>query len=163
LPQFREFAAALVPAAGSQSESQTTSGLTKGNSMKYRIEPIYALALGIVPGAAVGAALVQGLHAQSGPPAYYIAEVTEITNPDDFGSVASEVPATIQKYGGQYLVRGGRGDAVEGDGPKRIIVIAWKSMADAHKWYNSPEYSAIRPIRLRSSKARSFIVEGVPN
>jgi uncharacterized protein (DUF1330 family) len=58
-------------------------------------------------------------------------------------------------------VRGGKTEALEGEPPKRIIVIAFKSMADAQRWYASPEYSAIRPIRQRTAKARGFIVEGL--
>jgi len=131
--------------------------------MKYRMQQKYALVLGMVGGAAVGAALVEALHAQSSPPAYFVAEISEITNPEDFGIYGSKLPATVQKYGGQYLVRGGRVDALEGDAPKRCVIQAWKSMADAHRWYDSPEYSEIRPIRQRSAKTRAFFVEGVPN
>jgi uncharacterized protein (DUF1330 family) len=113
-------------------------------------------------GVAIGATAIGALNAQSGPPAYYINELSEVTNPDDFKTYAAGAPATVEKYGGRYLARGGKADALEGDPPKRIIVITFKSMADAHKWYDSSEYSAIRPIRQRSAKARNFIVEGVP-
>ena len=84
-----------------------------------------------------------------------------MSNPDRFNTYAAGVPATVEKYGGHYLVRGGKTEALEGEPPKRIIVTAFKSMADAQRWYASPEYSAIRPIRQRSAKTRGFIVEGV--
>jgi len=51
---------------------------------------------------------------------------------------------------------GGKADALEGDPPKRtIVVITFKSMADAHKWYDSPEYSAIS--RYASARRRRAI------
>ena len=121
----------------------------------------YKLGLALLTGIAIGAVAVKGLNAQASPPAYYIAEVFEVTNPDDFKTYAAGVPATVEKYGGHYLARGGKADALEGDPPKRIIVTAFKSAADAHAWYDSPEYSAIRPIRQRSARSRNFIVEGL--
>jgi len=45
--------------------------------------------------------------------------------------------------------------------PKRIVIVTFDSVEAARKWYDSPEYSAIKPIRQRSAKARGFIVEGV--
>jgi len=121
------------------------------------------LGLALLAGAAIGALAVKGLNAQSGPPAYYIAELLEVTNPDDFKTYIAGVPATVEKYGGRYLARGGKAEALEGEPPKRIIVTAFKSASDAHKWYDSPEYSAIRPIRQRAAKSRNFIVEGLPD
>jgi uncharacterized protein (DUF1330 family) len=125
------------------------------------MKSLYKLGLVLLAGVAIGAAVGKGLNAQSSPPAYYLNEV-EVTNPDAYKPYAAGVPATVEKYGGRFLTRGGKADALEGDPPKRIVVIVFKSMADAHKWYDSPEYSAIRPIRQRSAKARNFIVEGVP-
>jgi uncharacterized protein (DUF1330 family) len=123
--------------------------------------PHVKLATALIAGVVIGAVAMKGLNAQSGPPAYYIAELFEVTNPDDFKTYSARVAATVEKYGGRYLARGGKADALEGDPPKRIIVTAFKSMADARAWYNSPEYSVIRPIRQRSAKSRNFIVEGV--
>lgn len=119
--------------------------------------------LALLIGVAIGAVAVKGLNAQASPPAYCIAEVFEVTNPDDMKTYAAAVPATAEKYGGRYLARGGKADALEGDPPTRIIVIAFKSAADAHKWYDSSEYSAVRPIRQRSARSRNFIVEGLPD
>jgi uncharacterized protein (DUF1330 family) len=122
----------------------------------------FGVAVALLAGIALGSLGMQILKAQKLPPAFYIAEVFEVTNQDQFNTYAAGVPATIEKYGGHYLVRGGKTQALEGDPPKRIIVTAFKSIADAQRWYDSVEYSAIRPIRQRSAKARGFIVEGVP-
>ena len=121
----------------------------------------YGVAVAMLAGIALGSLGMQVLGAQKSPSAFYIAEVFEVSNPDQFNTYAAGVPATVEKYGGHYLVRGGKTEALEGEPPKRIIVTAFKSMADAQRWYASPEYSAIRPIRQRSAKTRGFIVEGV--
>jgi uncharacterized protein (DUF1330 family) len=59
-------------------------------------------------------------------------------------------------------VRGGQTASLEGDQPKRIVMITFDSMAQAQAWYDSPAYRAIRPIRLQSAKSRVYIVEGAP-
>jgi uncharacterized protein (DUF1330 family) len=121
----------------------------------------YKVPAAMLVGIALGSLGMQMLKAQKSPPAFYIAEV-EVSNPDQFNTYAAAVPATVEKYGGHYLVRGGgKTDALEGEPPKRITVIFFRSMADAQRWFASPEYSAIKPIRQRSAKARGFIAEGV--
>jgi uncharacterized protein (DUF1330 family) len=122
----------------------------------------YVIALAVVAGAVLGAFGARTLMAQKPPTGYYIAEVFDVTNQDEFNTYAAGVPATIAKYGGRYLVRGGKTQSLEGEPPKRIIVMTFESAEAARKWYDSPEYSAIKPIRQRSAKARGFIVEGVP-
>jgi uncharacterized protein (DUF1330 family) len=41
------------------------------------------------------------------------------------------------------------------------VVIQFDSSEQAHAWYNSPAYAAIRPVRQAATKGRMFIVEGV--
>ncbi len=62
-----------------------------------------------------------------------------LTNRDQFNTYAAGVATTIEKYGGHYLVRGGKTVSLEGEEPKRIVVIAFNSVSAAEKWYNSPE------------------------
>jgi uncharacterized protein (DUF1330 family) len=126
----------------------------------YEVKRNYGMAAATLVGIALGSFGMQMLRAQKSPSAFYVAEVSEVSDQDQFNAYAAGVPATVEKYGGHYLVRGGKTEALEGEPPKRIIVTAFKSMADAERWYASPEYSALRPIRQRSAKARGFIVEG---
>ena len=94
-------------------------------------------------------------------PAYFVAEL-EITNPAAMEPYRAEVPATIAQYGGRYLARGGATELVEaGPEPKRIVIVEFADAAAAKRWYHSPEYQKILPIRLATSTGRAFIVEGV--
>jgi uncharacterized protein (DUF1330 family) len=94
-------------------------------------------------------------------PAYFVAEL-EITNPAAMEPYRAEVPATIAQYGGRYLARGGATELVEaGPEPKRIVIVEFADAAAAKRWYHSPEYQKILPIRLANSTGRVFIVEGL--
>jgi uncharacterized protein (DUF1330 family) len=119
------------------------------------------IALGLVAGIVIGAVGNRSLTAQKPPMSYAIGEVLEVSNQDDYNSYAAGVPATVAKYGGRYLVRGGKTESLEGEPPKRIVVLAFDAQDGAARWYASPEYSVLRPIRQRASRARLFVVEGV--
>jgi len=94
-------------------------------------------------------------------PAYFVAEV-EVTNPTGYEPYRAAVPATIAQYGGRYLTRGAATELLEGGPePKRIVILEFSDTAAAKRWYNSPEYQKILPIRLANSTGRVFIVEGM--
>jgi uncharacterized protein (DUF1330 family) len=94
--------------------------------------------------------------------AYVIAEV-EITNPEGYKEYTIHVPATIAKYGGRFLVRGGAAEVLEGEWPqKRRVIIEFASMEAARRWWNSPEYEKPKAMRRANSKARLILLEGAP-
>jgi uncharacterized protein (DUF1330 family) len=122
----------------------------------------YALGVATLVGVGISTAAIGRLNAQNSPPAIYINEIFEVTDPEAFKGYVERVPAVVAQFGGRYLARGGKTDSLQGEPPKTIIVIAFKSMADARKWWDSSEYRELKLIRQRSAKSRNFIVEGVP-
>jgi len=127
----------------------------------------YKLFIGVVGGVLIGAAGNNAIHGQQvkTPPVYIISEANEIT---DLTSLKEEytgkVNETLAPFKGHYhfVVRGPKIESLDGDAPpKGIVVIQFDSSEQAHAWYNSPAYAAIRPVRLASVKGRMFIVEGV--
>ena len=93
--------------------------------------------------------------------AYAIADV-EVTDPAKFQEYVSQVPATVEKYGGKYRVRGGAIEKVEGDWePSRMVVIEFESMEQLEKWYHSQEYSGPMQLCHQSANANVLFVEGV--
>ena len=94
--------------------------------------------------------------------AYVISEV-EPRDAALFERYRAMAPATIERYGGRYIVRGGEADLVEGGPPaKTIIIVEFPSMARAHEWYGSPEYAACLKVRAGALTRRLVFVEGVP-
>jgi len=92
--------------------------------------------------------------------AYVIADVN-VTDPKAYDEYRKMVPATIEKYGGRFLVRGGAFEVKEGGwNPVRVVVLEFPSMAQARQWYQSPEYAPALALRLKAANAKLILVEG---
>ena len=94
-------------------------------------------------------------------PAYVIADL-DVTDPAGFEEYRKVVPATIEKYGGRYLVRGGAMETLEGDWPwKRVVVLEFPSLEQAKRWYNSEDYRDPKALRFKTARSKLILVEGV--
>lgn len=92
--------------------------------------------------------------------AYVIAEI-EVIDPAAYEDYRKQVAAVVQKYQGKFLVRGGKVEPKEGGwAPKRIVVVEFPSLAQAQKWYDSPEYAPLIRLRQHASKGKLILVEG---
>ena len=95
-------------------------------------------------------------------PAYFIVDQLEVTDPETMKPYMAGVAATIEQYGGRFIVRGGKFDVTEGDWtPRRVIVLEFRDMATLKAWYDSPEYTPLKEMRLASSRSNAIMVEGV--
>jgi uncharacterized protein (DUF1330 family) len=122
-----------------------------------------ALGLAMVAGAALGAAAVQGLHAQAKPPIYLITEI-DVPNMDAYlKEYAPLAQKTIKDNGGR-IIAAGPAKSVEGEPPKaRVTVQVWDSEDKMRAWRNSAEYKKAREVGNKLAKFRTFIVDGTPN
>jgi uncharacterized protein (DUF1330 family) len=92
--------------------------------------------------------------------AYVIADVT-VKNPDVYAEYRNQVLATVTKYGGRFLVRGGPSQVIEGEWqPGRVVVIEFPDMAAAKAWYGSAEYGPLARLRQSASTGSLLLVEG---
>ncbi|MGB3555652.1 MAG: DUF1330 domain-containing protein [Jannaschia sp.] len=94
------------------------------------------------------------------PKAYWIAHVT-VTEPDPYALYAKGATEAFAAHGARVLARGGRIEALEGEGRPRNVVIEFDSMEAALACYRSPEYQAARAHRLGAGDAQIMILEGV--
>jgi len=96
------------------------------------------------------------------PAAYLIVEM-KITDPARYERYMAAAPDAIADYGGEYLVRGGRFDVLEGDWqPARIVMLRFPSMERARAFYEAAHYSAMRELRAGATEYFNMIlVEGV--
>ncbi len=121
----------------------------------------YKIVLGVLIGSVIGVAGASLIRAQQAKvlPGYVVAEV-DVTDPAKFKEYGDKTPGTLAPFNGRYIIRGGKNVSVEGDAPKRFVVIQFESFEKAQAWENSPAYESIKPIRHASAKSRVFIVEG---
>lgn len=95
------------------------------------------------------------------PAAYLVAEI-DVTDPVAYEEYRKQAPAAIAKYGGRYLVRGGKVETQEGGwAPSRFVIVEFPSMEQARRFYESDDYAAALAIRKRASKSKLILAEGL--
>src|SRR5262245_60425528 len=124
----------------------------------------FTVALSMLAGVALGAATIQGLHAQAKPKAFIITE-SEVL---DAGALAAYIPKLrdVQKAHGARLVvpAGGKVVASVGEPPKRVGVTEYESVEKAQAYLTSDGRKALAPEREKAVKiTRQFIIEGLAN
>lgn len=71
------------------------------------------------------------------------------------------VGASVSRYEGRFLVRGGPIDCLEGHWkPERIVILEFPNAALAREWYDSEEYRMPKEMRMRCATASLIVVEG---
>lgn len=94
-------------------------------------------------------------------PAYLYANV-DVTDAEGYEQYRQLVSATIEAYGGRYLVRGGATEVLEGDWmPKRMVILEFADMAQLKAWYQSPEYRPLLKLRQKTAESTLVAVQGV--
>ena len=95
------------------------------------------------------------------PYGYVVAQIT-VTDPETYPTYVAMVQPIIEKFGGEFLVRGGRSESFEGVPPgDRNVVIRFPSYEAAEAWYHSEDYAEAKALRMSASTSVQTIVEGV--
>ena len=118
------------------------------------------VSLAMLAGAALGATAINGLHAQTKPGAYVVVDISEVSNPDLFKTLLPKAGPAMSAFAGQFVIRTEKITALDGTAPKRFIVIAFDSAEKAKAWNDSAAQMEVNDIRIKSTKSRSFIVDG---
>ena len=92
--------------------------------------------------------------------AYVIGEV-DVMDPAAYEDYRKQVGAVVTQYGGRFIARGGKVEALEGGwSPKRLVLLEFPSMEQALKWYRSPEYAPLIKLRQKASRGKLVLLEG---
>ena len=84
-----------------------------------------------------------------------------INNPDNYKEYVKKVKPIAEKYGGEYIVRGGTNKVIEGNWQyPRTVVIKFPSYEKALEFYESDEYKPIKKIRQDNAVSNAIIIEG---
>lgn len=79
----------------------------------------------------------------------------EIKDEEKLAAYAAMAPATVLKYGGQFLARGYPVALRESGQQERTVVGIWESIDVALQWYEGPEYQECLKV-LGDGAVRDF-------
>ncbi|MFM6986328.1 MAG: DUF1330 domain-containing protein [Hydrogenophaga sp.] len=96
-------------------------------------------------------------------PAAYLVVDMQIADLEQYKQYMAQAPAAVKAAGGEYLVRGGPFEVLEGDWqPARMALLRFPSVEQARAFYNGEQY---RQARAQRAGATTFfnmvLVEGV--
>ncbi|MEY2951981.1 MAG: hypothetical protein RLZZ401_68 [Pseudomonadota bacterium] len=96
------------------------------------------------------------------PSAYIIVDM-QITDAEQYKQYMAAAPAAVAAAGGEYLVRGGRFEALEGNWqPARIAMLRFPSYERAKAFYDAEMYRTARTLRAGATEFFNMVlVEGV--
>jgi uncharacterized protein (DUF1330 family) len=94
--------------------------------------------------------------------AYLIVNIAAIHDDKTYAEYRARVNASVSAAGGEYLVRGGHVDVLEGDWrPNRVVVLRFPSAKAAKSWWASSEYAELKAMRQASATTEMILVEGM--
>ena len=92
--------------------------------------------------------------------AYVIVDVA-IHDKVKYAEYVKQSPATVEAFGGRFVVRGGKAKVLEGDWtPGRFVMLEFDSVERAKKWWASEMSREPRKLRQSASSANMIVVEG---
>ena len=94
--------------------------------------------------------------------AYLIVEM-HVTDPERYKEYMARGPAAVKAAAGEYLVRGGRHEVLEGDWqPHRVVMLRFPSYEKAKAFYDGEMYTQARSFRQGTTEYFNMVlVEGV--
>ncbi len=91
---------------------------------------------------------------------YWIARV-DVHDAERYKDYVAAAKPAFEKYGANFLARGGALTVLEGTARGRNVVIEFPSAQAAVDCYNSPEYQIAAKIRQEVANAEMIVIEGV--
>lgn len=91
--------------------------------------------------------------------AYWIGRI-DVSDSDAYKNYVAANAAAFRRYGGRFLVRGGRHEVVEGEARSRNVVIEFPDYDSALACYRSPEYADAMEKRRGASVGDLIVIEG---
>jgi uncharacterized protein (DUF1330 family) len=98
--------------------------------------------------------------ATSAQPRAYMIGSYDIKDQAVFQQYIEAASPLVTQYGGRVIVYNPNVTAIEGSSRAVIAIAEFPSLADAQRYYNSPEYTAARQFFTRSTEGFRIITEG---
>ena len=90
----------------------------------------------------------------------YIIFNNRVTDPVGMADYVPKAMETLAPFNPEIVVLDEQAQVLEGtpDFP-RMVIIKFESRGDAEAWYNSQEYSTVRPLRLAATEGVGYLVD----
>ena len=86
----------------------------------------------------------------------------DVHDVEAFGRYQTDVPALVSKHGGEYIVRGGESEVLEGDWqPKRLVIFRFPDRQSIHNLLDDPTYADLKALRFRTATSNIVAVDGI--
>lgn len=94
-------------------------------------------------------------------PAYVLAIIGEIRDPESYRRYVSLVEATIRPFGGRFLARVPSPEALEGGpAPSRAVIYEFPDVEKARAWHASAAYQPVAQLRRAASDGTLLLLPG---
>jgi uncharacterized protein (DUF1330 family) len=90
--------------------------------------------------------------------------IAHLHNPNPHPEVIDyidRIQATLDPFGGRFVVHGADVEVVEGDWPGTIVIVEFPDADRIRAWYRSPAYQEILHLRTDHIDGDVIVVEGV--
>jgi uncharacterized protein (DUF1330 family) len=93
--------------------------------------------------------------------AYAVAHMRQVTVGPPIVEYLQRIDATLEPFGGRFIVHGGEFESLEGAWPGTLIVIEFSDREQARAWYKSDAYQEILTLRTGNSQSDVILIDGV--
>lgn len=93
---------------------------------------------------------------------YFVLDVEKVIDPQKVGEYSQRSETIKEQYGVKSVALDRASKTIEGNWqPQVAVILEFEDEAHFKRWYNSPEYQEILPLRLQSTTSRSILIQGV--
>jgi len=94
------------------------------------------------------------------PASYAIGLLHEVQPGAELADYLTGIDATLQPFGGSFLVHGGSPQVMEGSLTCDLIVIGFPAADGAQRWYHSPAYQQLAVLRRTFAQGSVILCRG---
>lgn len=93
--------------------------------------------------------------------AYAVGQLRNVRLNDGIVAYLRGIDATLEPFGGRFIIHGGPKETLEGEARDDLIVIAFPTIEAARGWYASDAYRRLIPLRRQGAEGAIFLIQGV--
>ena len=94
--------------------------------------------------------------------AYAMARLYNVTMGAEIVAYLQQIDATLEPFGGRFLVHGDKAEVMEGEWVGDLILVEFPDLDRARAWYGSDAYRRILRLRTDNAEGDVIFVNGVP-